>query len=45
MLHHLKIQTVSLVNGSNGSAATASEINLAYDKFKNSERRMTSHSY
>ena len=29
--------TVSLVNGSNGSAATASEINLAYSKFKNSE--------
>jgi len=30
-------QTVSLVNGSDGSAATAGEINTAMDKFKNSE--------
>lgn len=30
-------QTVSLVNGADGSPATAGELTLAYDKFKNSE--------
>jgi hypothetical protein len=30
-------QTVSLVNGANGTAATASEVNIALDKFKSSE--------
>ena len=31
------VQTVSLVNGADGSAATAGQVNTALDKFKNSE--------
>jgi len=31
------VQTVSMVNGADGSAATAGEVNTALDKFKNSE--------